>query len=1040
MNDPRGSIWRKWDIHVHTPESYHQEYGDDWNRFVDELRNKAVEHDIEVAVINDYFSIDGYARLVDSYCEEKYPSPSLALPNGKKLYMLPGIELRLSIFDHDEDSVNLHIVFDAHYLPENIRSGFIEKLAVKYGEQKLNCKKDDLTKIGHAIQNGGRYNENLDIKRLNGPEVIQLQKKAYSLITLDIDDIDEGLKRLEESLANFEQRFYLKIIAYKGHGSLAGFDWYTVQGQEGRAGNNKRILLNKSDICFSNNISDRAFLLGMEPKTPYQEVIDRFRTLKPCVWGSDAHSLENLFHPSNGGTTDYTWIKSDPTFEGLRQILYEPDSRVFIGIVPNKLINVDETKQLFVDTISVASTQDDAEWFDKIKTIPLNPGLVSIIGNKGAGKSALADIIASAGNCKNDSYSFLSIDRFLKLDQRIKYTSSITFLDGTAEQKPFQQADYDPDKPSKVVYLSQSFVRDLCESEDISKLQKEIYRVLGSHIPDEEKGEFDNLDDIIDQRTTIFNDMLTTLVEKLHKINDDIVKHESYGNPLFRLSKQNKLEERRKELGTLDAQFKKIPVVTALKKDDNKAIVDEVTKLRKEIGEFHIKGKNIQESLNLLASEIQQVQSLIAEIDLQVSKHSELIQRLTSDPLLVKYGVIPKDLFVLNVNIDPLKQLLDKLNADILSMRRQKEESDKSIVAITKLIKEKESLLGIREKGYQEYQAKLHQWEERKKAIEGDSKTPDTIKNLEAWLTYIDNSLATKIHELLTSRTDLVHQIVGILQNKKGAFDNLFSYGKSEAISIAEKANLPAAELLHFQINLRFNSKFDEMFLDMISHSKAGTFYGKENGLKELKRLKNSLDLNDASSISDFPYTIINALKYDLKKPEAERQLESIEEQLTEGYELTDLYNFLFSLNYVEIAVEIEHRGRRLENLSPGEKGTVLLIFYLLLDKDRRPLIIDQPEENLDNETIFLVLVPLIKQAKEERQIIVVTHNPNLAVVCDSEQIIHASMNKEDRNLVAYALGSIEKSDIRDDTIKILEGTKRAFANRQSKYRLIGKS
>ena len=1039
MNDPRGSIWRKWDLHLHTPESYHQEFGKDWDNYVASLRSKAAEHDIEVAVINDYFSVDGYARIVDNYCEDKYPAPSLKLPNGKKLYLLPGIELRLSIFDHDEDAVNLHIMFDSKFLPENIRSGFIEKLAVKYSERRLNCKGDDLTKIGHAITNNGKYNENLDTRGLKEQERRSLQKTALSLITLDVDDVDEGLKRLEESLANFEQRFYLKVIAYKGHGSLAGFDWFTIQGQEGRAGNTKRVLLNTSDICFSNSSSDRDFLLGLNPKTSHQEIVDRFRTIKPCVWGSDAHSLESLFHPSNGTTTDYTWIKADPTFEGLRQILYEPDSRVYIGIVPNKLINIEDTQHLYIDKIKISSSQDNAEWFDQVHELPINTGLVSIIGNKGAGKSALADIIAAAGNCENDSYSFLSVDRFLKLDQRKKYTSGITFLDGTTDQKPFENADSDPDKPAKVVYLSQSFVRDLCESDDISRLQNEIYRVLSSHIPDEEKVGSENLDDIIRQRTAVFDDSLVTLTQQLRKSNDDIIKFGSYRQAQFRQSKQNKLEERKRELSTTGSTFKKLPVISAPKKDENKAIVDEVAKLRKEIGVNDNKGKAIQDNLNMLALEVQQIQDLINELNLHEKRNAELLRRMTAEPVLAKYEITPTDLVSITVNTAPLKTLFDKLSGDIISLRKQKEETDKVILSINKTIKEKENLLGIREKGYQEYQAKLHQWEQRKKAIQGDAKTPDTVKNLEAWIDFIDNKLDARIAELTKHRNELVSQIVAVLQEKKHAFETLFSYGKSEATSIANRAKLPPTELIHFQINLRFKSTFEERFLAMISQSKAGTFYGKESGLKELKRIKNGVNMSNVASISEFPSSMIRSLQYDLKKPEDQRTACSIEEQLTEGFQLTDLYNFLFDLSYIEVAVEIEHKGRRLEDLSPGEKGTVLLIFYLLLDKDRRPLIIDQPEENLDNETIFLVLVPLIKQAKDERQIIIVTHNPNLAIVCDSEQIIHASMKKEAHNLVYYDLGSIEKSDIRDDTIKILEGTKRAFTNRQSKYRLISK-
>jgi len=121
--------------------------------------------------------------------------------------------------------------------------------------------------------------------------------------------------------------------------------------------------------------------------------------------------------------------------------------------------------------------------------------------------------------------------------------------------------------------------------------------------------------------------------------------------------------------------------------------------------------------------------------------------------------------------------------------------------------------------------------------------------------------------------------------------------------------------------------------------------------------------------------------------------------------------------------------------LSPGERGLLLLVFYLLVDEDDIPIIIDQPEENLDNQTIYKVLVRCIKRAKERRQVIMVTHNPNLAVVCDAEQIIHASCDKP-ASRFHYEAGAIENPSIRARVVEILEGTEPAFKNRQGKYRL----
>jgi ABC-type transport system involved in cytochrome bd biosynthesis fused ATPase/permease subunit len=104
------------------------------------------------------------------------------------------------------------------------------------------------------------------------------------------------------------------------------------------------------------------------------------------------------------------------------------------------------------------------------------------------------------------------------------------------------------------------------------------------------------------------------------------------------------------------------------------------------------------------------------------------------------------------------------------------------------------------------------------------------------------------------------------------------------------------------------------------------------------------------------------------------------------------------------------------------------------VDKDRRPLVIDQPEENLDNQTVYSVLVPAIKDVKQARQIVLVTHNPNIAVVCDADQIVEASIDKGDGNRVRYHTGSIESSALNRAVVDILEGTRPAFRNRGSKY------
>ena len=95
---------------------------------------------------------------------------------------------------------------------------------------------------------------------------------------------------------------------------------------------------------------------------------------------------------------------------------------------------------------------------------------------------------------------------------------------------------------------------------------------------------------------------------------------------------------------------------------------------------------------------------------------------------------------------------------------------------------------------------------------------------------------------------------------------------------------------------------------------------------------------------------------------------------------------------------------------------------------------IDQPEENLDNQTVYELLVQCIKEAKQRRQILIVTHNPNLAVVCDAEQVICAGLDKKDNYRMKYLSGGIENPKINKAIVGVLEGTMPAFDNRDSKY------
>lgn len=117
--------------------------------------------------------------------------------------------------------------------------------------------------------------------------------------------------------------------------------------------------------------------------------------------------------------------------------------------------------------------------------------------------------------------------------------------------------------------------------------------------------------------------------------------------------------------------------------------------------------------------------------------------------------------------------------------------------------------------------------------------------------------------------------------------------------------------------------------------------------------------------------------------------------------------------------------------LSLGQQQSVLLALMLSANSDR-PLIIDQPEDNLDGEFIYSTLVPVLRRAKERRQVIIVTHNANVAVLGDAEQIIVLKATNDRGEIVTR--GSIDHANTRDAACAILEGSKEAFLRRAKMY------
>jgi ABC-type cobalamin/Fe3+-siderophores transport system ATPase subunit len=141
-----------------------------------------------------------------------------------------------------------------------------------------------------------------------------------------------------------------------------------------------------------------------------------------------------------------------------------------------------------------------------------------------------------------------------------------------------------------------------------------------------------------------------------------------------------------------------------------------------------------------------------------------------------------------------------------------------------------------------------------------------------------------------------------------------------------------------------------------------------------------------------------------------------------------DFFNHIFQVP-LKVKINIYLDGISLESLSMGQRAIVLL--KIILAYDDKPLLIDQPEEDLDNRYIYEHLVEAFKKAKNKRQILIATHNANLAVNTDAEQIIVA---KYENGAISYELGTLENPKTKKDLKQILEGGDAAFRKREEKY------
>jgi hypothetical protein len=190
------------------------------------------------------------------------------------------------------------------------------------------------------------------------------------------------------------------------------------------------------------------------------------------------------------------------------------------------------------------------------------------------------------------------------------------------------------------------------------------------------------------------------------------------------------------------------------------------------------------------------------------------------------------------------------------------------------------------------------------------------------------------------------------------------------------------------------------------------------------------------------PETVADAMEKFLQELSSElvKAIPDLPDEHTRRVRKQEIGTWMYSTDHINVQYGITYEGTPIERLSPGTRGIVLLLLYLAVDiHDRRPLLIDQPEENLDPRSVFSELVPHFRKAKKRRQIIMVTHNANLVVNTDADQVIVATARGADGGglpEISYMGGSIENRVVRSAVCRLLEGGRRAFLDRERRYRI----
>ena len=909
------------------------------------------------------------------------------------MLFFPNIELRLDVAAKS-GFVNIHLLIspeDPDHVSEVTR--ILKRLQFHAFDDRFDCTREELIKLGKradreitddgaALQHGAtQFKVNFDQLRKVIDESDWAKKNILVAVAGGTGDGTSGIRQAADATVRQEIEKFAHII-------------------------------------FSSSRAQREFWIGQRNAT-IEDLRARYDGCKPCLHGSDAHDQQSIGRPDDNR---FSWIKGDLVFDALRQACIDPEGRAFVGEQPPRSAMPSQV----ISHVKI----DNADWAITPE-IALNPGLVAIIGARGSGKTALADVIAAGCDAitppgweadESISPSFLARARRLIGNA----TTTLSWGGGATVTRALDGSDADGHMSfPRARYLSQQFVEELCSAKGVSDgLVSEIERVIfESHSEDDREWALD-FAELRDQETARFQQAREREAEAISDISERIASEFEKESLLAALTRQ--VAQKKKLLADYTADRARLVVKgTEAQVARHAQLSQAAQNLRNKIQRF---GKQ-RRTFVALRDEVRSMRATGAPEMLRQSQarhaNSGLDAKHWDEFLLIYKGDVDKSLTayvawadgqVRKLNGDPPPP--GNPNVALIS-----DDADLSTLPLAPIAAEMtrlEALFSADKVVRDQYTALTGRITQENSALQ----------TLEKRLTDAQGAEARR-KDLQRERDDTYGRVFEAIINEQTALAGLYA-----PLMARLAASSGTLKKLSFSVRRiadvhAWGSVAEEELLD---RRKTGPFYGRGALIAAaIEALKPAWETGSAAEVQAAMTAFMAKYLKDLLSHAPYAPTQQVEYRTWSK----QFAHWLFGTDHITVRYEIAYDGVDIRMLSPGTRGIVLLLLYLALDdSDDRPLIIDQPEENLDPKSVFDELVALFVAAKAKRQVIMVTHNANLVVNTDADQIIVAEAGPHPSGglpPISYVAGGVENAAIRKAVCDILEGGEAAFRERALK-------